>query len=251
MAHLNKIDTIYKVETPEGVNLIFRPASPIIRSLALLCDILMQALILLILSLIFLVFFINSTYNYGRYIIGLLIIIVFIIYWWYFVLFEVLGNGQSIGKRIFRIRVIHDDGTPITWSASLLRNLLRAVDMLPAMLYGLGLTACLTSEGFKRLGDIAAGTLVVYLDPPSAIKPSQTAHTENPAPVSLSEEEQKTIVNFAERKNMLSNSRRLELASILAASFNQDSQVTEQMLYQIAQYITGADTQANSSSGKQ
>lgn len=57
--------------------------------------------------------------------------------WWYMVLFEVLDRGRTPGKRLLGLRVVHDDGTPIDWSSSLIRNLLRFVDMLPTG-YGLG-----------------------------------------------------------------------------------------------------------------
>nr|GFD53798.1 hypothetical protein [Tanacetum cinerariifolium] len=64
------------------------------------------------------------------------------------------------------LRVVHDDGTPVGWSASLLRNLLRFVDMLPFG-YSVGAFACLQHPLFKRLGDLAAGTLVIYRDAPT------------------------------------------------------------------------------------
>ena len=70
-------------------------------------------------------------------------------------------SGQTPGKRLFGLAVLNDDGTPVRWPGALTRNLLRAVDFLP-FLYGVGLIAMLLNRDFKRLGDLAAGTVVVY-----------------------------------------------------------------------------------------
>src|SRR6185503_10494552 len=76
-------------------------------------------------------------------------------------MFEARWRGQTPGKRFFGLAVLNDDGTPLRWPAALTRNLLRAADFLP-LLYGVGLLAMLASKDFKRLGDLAAGTVVVY-----------------------------------------------------------------------------------------
>jgi uncharacterized RDD family membrane protein YckC len=83
----------------------------------------------------------------------------------YFVGCEVISNGRSIGKAVVGLRVVRDGGLPITVEASLVRNLLRIVDMLPGT-YVVGLTSIVVSSQGKRLGDIAAGTIVVRLDRP-------------------------------------------------------------------------------------
>ena len=75
--------------------------------------------------------------------------------------FEARWGGQTPGKRLFGIAVLNDDGTPVRWPAALTRNLLRAADFLP-LLYGVGLMSILANRDFKRLGDLAAGTVVVY-----------------------------------------------------------------------------------------
>ncbi|MGV8435388.1 RDD family protein, partial [Pseudomonas aeruginosa] len=87
---------------------------------------------------------------------GLGLLLTFVMTWWYMVLFEVLNQGRSPGKQMMGLRVVHDDGTPVGWAASLLRNLLRFADILPFG-YALGLLCCLNHPAFKRLGDIAAG----------------------------------------------------------------------------------------------
>jgi uncharacterized RDD family membrane protein YckC len=88
----------------------------------------------------------------------------------YFVGAEAASGGRSLGKRCMNLRVVRDGGLPITWRASLVRNLLRAVDVLPAN-YLVGCASMLVSSEGKRLGDLAAGTVVIRLDRPEAAPP--------------------------------------------------------------------------------
>jgi hypothetical protein len=91
---------------------------------------------------------------------GIALLLTFAIAWSYFILLEWLGNGQTIGKRMFGLRVIADDGAPAGFIAILVRNLIRVVDFLPGF-YGFGLLAIVVSSRSQRLGDLAAGTFVV------------------------------------------------------------------------------------------
>ena len=91
---------------------------------------------------------------------GIGILLTFAIAWSYFILFEWIGNGQTLGKRMFGLRVIADDGAPAGFTAVLVRNLVRVVDFLPGF-YGVGLLAIVVSSRSQRLGDLAAGTFVV------------------------------------------------------------------------------------------
>ncbi|MEQ1823229.1 MAG: RDD family protein [Fimbriimonadaceae bacterium] len=79
----------------------------------------------------------------------------------YFILFEALWNGQTLGKKTVGIRVRMIDGTPITFAAALGRNLVRPADFLPGA-YFFGLVAMFTNQRSQRLGDLAAGTVVVH-----------------------------------------------------------------------------------------
>ena len=90
--------------------------------------------------------------------------------WSYFVLFDMMSGGRSLGKRVAGLRVVRDGGLPITFRASAIRNLLRIVDYLPTS-YLVGLTSMVVSPEGKRLGDLAAGTLVVRLDRPAPAPP--------------------------------------------------------------------------------
>jgi uncharacterized RDD family membrane protein YckC len=145
---------------------------------------------------------------------GLASILLFVASWWYMVLFEVLNQGRSPGKQWMGLRVVHDDGTPVGWSASLLRNLLRVVDLLPFG-YFLGAISCLQHPHFKRLGDIAAGTLVIYREQ-SHTRPELPQAQPRRPPFALTLTEQRAILGFAERQAELSPARADELAAILA-----------------------------------
>jgi len=200
------LDTRSRIETPEGIDLILRPAGLVPRSLAFGIDLAIRLLVLGTLSMAFSFF--------DKFGMGLSALLLFLVTWWYMVLFEVLHQGQTPGKQIMGLRVVHDDGTPIGWGASLTRNLLRFVDMLPFG-YSLGAMSCLQHPMFKRLGDLAAGSLVIYRDLPVTRPPLPQAEPLI-APIALTLDEQRALLEFAERQSSLSPSRAQELASILA-----------------------------------
>ena len=200
------LDTRYHVETPEGIDLPLRPAGLLVRALAFSIDLGLRGLIL---GLLFIVLAFL-----GRLGAGLGSLLLFAISWWYMVLFEVLNQGRSPGKHLMGLRVVQDDGTPIGWSASLLRNLLRFVDMLPFG-YFLGAISCLQHPTFKRLGDLAAGTLVIYSEAKLRRPELPEAQPRRPA-FALTLIEQRAILGFAERQSELSPARVDELASLLA-----------------------------------
>ncbi|MHC8373404.1 RDD family protein [Pseudomonas sp. MDT1-85] len=200
------LDTRHHVETPEGIDLPLRPAGLMVRALAFAIDLGLRGLIL---GLLFMVLAFL-----GKLGAGLGSILLFVVSWWYMVLFEVLNQGRSPGKQWMGLRVVHDDGTPIGWSASLLRNLLRFVDMLPFG-YFLGAISCLQHPTFKRLGDLAAGTLVIYREQPLT-RPQSPDVPPQRAAFALTLTEQRAILGFAERQGELSEARANELAAILA-----------------------------------
>jgi uncharacterized RDD family membrane protein YckC len=200
------LDTRYQVETPEGIDLPLRPAGLMVRTLAFGIDLGIRGALIgvLFVALAFL----------GQLGMGLGSLLLFVISWWYMVLFEVLRQGRSPGKQWMGLRVIHDNGTPIGWSASLLRNLLRFVDLLPFG-YFLGAISCLQHPTFKRLGDIAAGTLVVYSER-ALHRPQLPDAQPRSSPVPLNPGEQRALLAFAERQAELSPARVNELAALLA-----------------------------------
>lgn len=197
-------DTRYHHQTPEGVQLALSLAGPMVRGMAWLIDFLIRAVIYIVSVLLLELF--------GGFGTGLMLIILFAIEWFYPVIFEV-RNGMTPGKRGMGIRVVHDDGTPVSWSSSLLRNLIRSIDFLPFFNIT-GLIAMVMNSRFKRLGDLAAGTVVVYAkdDTHTFSIPDYPAQ---PPPLPLKLEEQRLVLDFCERSQKLSTSRRHELAAIL------------------------------------
>lgn len=202
---MSALDTTRRYETPEGIALGLRIAGPVVRSCAWAIDMLIRAGLYLAIAIPF-------TFLGGLGF-GLSLVVFFLIEWFYPVFFE-LRQGATPGKKAMGLEVIQDNGTPISWSASLLRNLLRAADFLP-FLYAAGLLSMLLSRNFQRLGDLAAGTLVVYRD-----KSTQRHELPDVTPVHppkpLTREEQRTLLAFAERTPLLTPERQVELAEILS-----------------------------------
>jgi len=223
------LDTRYQVETPEGIDLPLRPAGLMVRSLAFGIDLGIRGAILGVLFLL-LAFL-------GQLGMGLGSLLLFAVSWWYMVLFEVLRQGRSPGKQWMGLRVIHDDGTPIGWSASLLRNLLRFADLLPFG-YFLGAISCLQHPTFKRLGDIAAGTLVVYSER-ALLRPQLPDAQPRSSPVPLNLGEQRALLAFAERQAELSPARVNELAALLAQPLHISAPKTVSELNGIARGLLG------------
>ncbi|MET0054826.1 MAG: RDD family protein [Candidatus Thiodiazotropha sp. 6PLUC10] len=199
------LDTLRWYEIPEGVMLQFRLAGPVVRACAWAIDALLRSVIYIVLAVVLSLF--------GGLGGGVMLIGLFLIEWFYPVVFE-LHNGATPGKRAMGILVIQENGTPVTPSASVIRNLLRSADFLP-FLYAVGLIAMLSNRGFQRLGDLAAGTLVVYRD---QIKERVTPSNAPPLkpPLNLSEDEQLVLLSFAERGGELSEERRQELANLIS-----------------------------------
>lgn len=223
------LDTRYKVETPEGIDLTLRPASVAPRALAFAIDLAIRGVAVLLMLLL-----LELLGKLGK---GLAAIVIFMLTWWYMVLFEVFNQGRSPGKQLLGLRVVHDDGTPVGWAASLTRNLLRFVDFLP-FAYGLGIISSLSHPAFKRLGDLAAGTLVIYQDPLTERPPLPDTPALR-APFSMNLAEQRAILAFAERQSALSSERSDEVAAILAEPLQVAPEQAKAQLNGIARGLLG------------
>lgn len=226
------LDTQYKLETPEGVELTLRIAGPVVRALAWGIDFSLRALVYFLLAILS-----GITGAIGD---GLFFLIFFLLEWFYPVFFEVYRDGVTPGKARMGIKVLYSNGTPIGWTGAMLRNLLRAVDSLP-FVYGIGLMSLLLTRRFQRLGDLAADTLVVHSEPSLAKKrpknasqPSLPEVTPQALPLMLNENEQRAIISFAERASILPPSRVKELADMTQNLTGQTGKAAEQSLYRIA-----------------
>ena len=151
------------IETPELVAIEMPLAGIGSRFIAILVDTLILGAAFTVLFLLMTIilpalnFFGGVSVNWA---LGILFLIVFLLQWGYFALFEAFGNGRTPGKRVAKIRVIHQSGRGIAFVESLARNLVRFVDYLPGF-YAIGIVAMFLTRRHQRLGDMVAGTLVV------------------------------------------------------------------------------------------
>lgn len=174
MAHIIETEETLIIETPERVPLAFALASIGNRFLAVLIDHFIQYLTVLIVTWAFVSFSGVSDLNslerdellaqMSKWTIALLIIILFLIFAGYFIVFEWLWNGQTPGKRLMKLRVIREDGRPVTLWEAVARNLLRIFDAIPGFIvpvYSIGLVSIFLSNRDQRVGDLFAGTVVI------------------------------------------------------------------------------------------
>ncbi len=226
------LDTVVAAETPEGILLELRPAGLAVRFYAFLVDWLIRLAA-------FYAFSIASAVTGGLGV-AFWLILLFVLEWFYPVYFELARSGATPGKRAFGLKVVMDNGLPVTPAASLTRNLLRVADFLP-FIYGFAIVSMLLRRDCKRLGDIAAATLVVHQPRPA---PRIALDTVVPvAPVRpLTPTDQAAVIALAARAPTLTGERLDELAA-LAASVSGDAgrsgpEVTRRVLG-VAQWLLG------------
>jgi len=223
------LDTVRTFETPESIDLQLRVAGPTVRAAAWFIDMLIRTVVYIALGMF-------SGYL-GEMGTGLLLLSIFLLEWFYPVFFEVFKMGATPGKKRMGIRVVSDNGTPVNWNASVIRNLLRAADILP-FLYGFGLITMFLNRDFKRLGDLAAGTLVIYSETKQE-RGAIPAAEALPPPFPLSIDEQRAILDFAERSAYLSTQRQEELANHLHEFTHELDQKAVRTLFQYANWLHG------------
>jgi len=216
------IDTTTEVETPEHVRFRFRVAGPARRAVAYALDLGVRGVIVAV----FAFFAVLAGASLGELVsgttTGLLLVIVFLTEWAYYLVFDIAWSGRSPGRRAMGLRVVDASGHPLRLGQSLLRNLLRAADVLP-MGYALGVLVMARDPRFRRIGDRVAGTMVVLedtsrvrapilIDPP----PTRAELYALPSRLPVSNEELDAIELFLRRASSLSPARAEELAAMLA-----------------------------------
>jgi uncharacterized RDD family membrane protein YckC len=149
----------YRLTTPEAIDIAYRVSGIGTRFLAIAID----ALIWLGLETVILIgtitlYLQGAAAHSATVILGLSLS--FILFWGYFIFFETVWAGQTPGKRRLRIRVIKTSGYPIGFIEAVIRNLVRIIDFLPVF-YGVGVLVMFISPQARRLGDYAAGTIVI------------------------------------------------------------------------------------------
>ena len=197
------LDGRLSLTTPEGVRLLLTPAGPYLRAFAWAIDIAVFAVAALLLRIVM---------PKGKLGDGLFALLLFTMYWGYPILCEVYWSGRTLGKRAVGLEVVRSDGLPVGWRESTLRNLLLVADFLPVM-YATGLVCMMLDVRFRRVGDIVAGTQVVYREreQPRAAAPSAQPLA---PPFPLTADQQRTLADLFEREQDLPQERMDELGSL-------------------------------------
>lgn len=218
-----QLDTAVEIVTPENIAFTYLLAGPFRRINAFLCDCFIIVGILMLSGLFFLLlrFYLPIP---GGYIVGFQLVLAFVLSWFYGAFFESIWNGQTPGKIASGLRVLTVEGEPINAFQAFLRNVLRLADLQPGMfgLVGLGVSAL--NDRFQRLGDIAAGTMVVVeetavvrrdltkFDHPDVLKMAEKISTAFYVTPGMT----KALALYAHRRKFLSLRRREEIAQRLA-----------------------------------
>lgn len=201
------LDGRLALTTPEGVRLLLTPAGPAPRAMAMLLDMVLFGVFISIVSAI-----LNTTVIGA----GVHLIVYFVASWGYPVICEVYFGGRTIGKKALGIEVLRADGLPVGWRESGLRNILLVADFMP-LFYAGGLVCMLFDLRFRRIGDIVAGTQVVYSDRKVQRLSPIGAEVEPLAlPFPLTASQQRTLADLFERERGLAPERMAELGDIAA-----------------------------------
>jgi uncharacterized RDD family membrane protein YckC len=214
-----QVDTTVEVETPEHVRFRFQVAGPGRRALAYLIDAMIRGAIVLGGVFLFSLLGLGGAEGFST---GATLLLLFAMEWGYYVLLEALSGGRTPGKRALRLRVVREGGYPIGFLDSVLRNLLRAADFLP-LFYLVGFMFSAFDPKFRRLGDRAAGTLVIVEEVRQIAAGSSVDYrfTQEelewlPHALPLKRAELDVIDRFLARAGQLSPGRARELAELVA-----------------------------------
>jgi uncharacterized RDD family membrane protein YckC len=216
-----QLDTRIRIVTPENIAFQYRVAGPFRRLPAYLLDCLLRAVLLVIFGLTSLLVF-GSLGLHGL-VLGMYLTLWFVLSWFYGGVFETFWNGQTPGKRLMRIRVISVDGQPINGMQAVLRNILREIDAQPMYLFQVGLLSALMNDRFQRLGDLAAGTMVVveeghWLRGLIPVNDPEVAQLASMIPANFIAKRSlaQALSAYVERRGSFAWGRRLEIARHLA-----------------------------------
>jgi len=222
------MDRTLDVRTPESIAFSYELAGIGSRFLAVLLDLLIQLVVIGLIFWGFIALAAHAPSIHGRESLphdvarniatGVIVAIVFMVLFGYFILFEWLWNGQTPGKKALGIRVVRDGGYPLDFSASLIRNLIRVGEASVAFYAIAGVIAVLSPEN-KRLGDLAAGSIVVRdsrMESPAAMLAAVREEPQYASTAYVSGEERSIIKRFLERRYDLPAANRAQLAHRLA-----------------------------------
>jgi uncharacterized RDD family membrane protein YckC len=234
---MTDLNDTFKIDTPENVSFDYNVAGVGSRFLAALVDtILILLLQVIIIGTALAVLRVSTSEALAEsplfsWFIAIAGLVSFVFFWGYYVFFEILWNGQSPGKRWVGLRVIRMDGTPIGASEAVIRNLVRIIDLLPSA-YGVGVVVMFLNSNSRRVGDLAAGTIVVHerstqdlseISPVRISTLENTAQSDLPAdfPIKkLTERDLHIIEEFLSRRRDLANRSTLAAHILMSIAKN-------------------------------
>ena len=218
MARLALTQRRLEIETPEAVAVRYPLASFGSRGLAAIIDISLIALLItaeLLLGSLVLYFLSDLVPEIAQFIaawvFAFVIAFAFVTYWGYYLFGEVVRNGRTLGKRWMRVRVIRDDGSRVGVLDSVIRNVVRLIDILPGM-YAVGIVAMTFSPNARRLGDMAAGTVVVQ-------EPDRREMTSTPV---FNDERIDMVRDYLRRREDMTPEARYQVAWNLLAMYDEE-----------------------------
>jgi len=236
------VSSAYVIRTPENVTFEFELAGVASRALAWLIDVLVM-FVLIATAIQVLGSFMPVA---GGLAAAVILVAVFLVQWWYTALLEWLWGGQTIGKRIVGLRTLSERGVRIDFTQSVVRNLVRIVDLLPAVYLTGGVSALLDRHG-RRLGDLAAGTIVVRerkTPPPSVVVPHAERYNsfvDDPsialAARRITAPEREAMVSLSLRREELPLAIRRELFARLAEHLEQRLGVARPSFFSEEKYV--------------
>lgn len=219
------MDRTLSVKTPESIAFSYELAGIGSRFLAVAIDLAIQLAILFAIfwGLTLISFSMTAAHvggavnKYAESIaIGFLVAIVFLVFFGYFILFEAFLNGRTPGKKLMGLRVVRDGGYPIDFTSAAIRNLIRVGEATLGF-YAISAIACIASPENKRLGDMAAGTIVVRDSPIASLSTLVAQSQEAPRTTMLTDQEHAIVDQFVARRKTLAPAVRAQLAARIAA----------------------------------
>ena len=215
------LDCVVRLVTPERIIVVHPLAGPFRRFAAYLID--LGVLALMIVGLLIASFFLAALSNGSGAVMGLALVAFFVLSWGYGAFCEGLFNGRTIGKACLGIRVVSDRGVPISGAQAVLRNLVGSIDGLFPFFFQFGLISMTLSRRFQRLGDLAAGTMVVREDGPLRLGVALVNEPEVdallpwlPGRIAAGSELARVLSDYVVARGRLGRGRRTQLAEPLA-----------------------------------
>jgi uncharacterized RDD family membrane protein YckC len=203
------------IDTPEGVPLELTLAGVGSRFASALIDYVFQTIILVALLLV-LRFGVGVDPGSSGVAAAFWAVGFFVFFWGYDVAFEVLNSGRTPGKAMNGLRVVRESGAPVTFGTSAVRNVIRIIDILPGT-YLVGMVSIVVTRRNQRVGDLAAGTLVIReprrLPPEVLVSPSVQAQAWDTS--AIGQEELDALAAFLARRGDLAAGARIQIAAEL------------------------------------